>query len=192
MADMADGEPARRKGRAQRAGGVAALVVVGDVVCAPQPGCCRHRQQHPPARRELAPQHLQRADIVVDMLQHVEQHDEVIAAILQLHLIGQQPAAHRDAAAPAGERPGGFIGLDRVDPAEALQHGEVGAGAGAHLQYPRAGLQRHLLPDQRRDDLPPRGEPPMVGIDIRHAIVDGAFHQATTGWIAAPIVSRTM
>jgi len=191
VAHVPHAEPARIEGGAERAGGVAALVMMGDVVGAPHPGGRRHGQHHPSAGRELAAQHAERAMIVPDMLQHVEQQDQVVMPVLQMHPVRQHPALDMDARPPAGERAGLGVGLDRVDMAHPLKHRQVRAGARAHLQYLRVRVQRHLIADQRGDDPPPRRKPPMFGIYFRHAVIDGPIHQPAIGWSEVPIVSRT-
>jgi len=114
--------------------------------------------------------------IVRYMLQHIEQHDQIVIAILQRH-VGQVAALERQAAALLREGAGMIVGFDRIHRAESLQHGQVRARAGPHLkdaQRPRFGAERF---DQRGKDLAAADEPPMVAIDLSHAVINGAIHQ---------------
>ena len=161
------------------------MVMVRDVVRAPQPGQRGDGHQQSPARRELGAQHLERRPILGNMLEHVEQHDQIIGAVLDRRAVGRkEAAAHVEPAAPRGQRARRPVGLDRIDAAEALEQGDVGARAAADLENPRIGLERNLRGDQRGDDPAARDEPPMLAVDLGHAIVGRAVHQ--------PIRSRMM
>jgi len=173
--------------------GVAALMVVGDVMRAPHPRRARHGDEDPPARRELGPQIGERLDVLRNMFEHVEQHDQVIGAIVERHM-GQIAALDRQPAALFGEGARIVIGLDRIDRAEALQQSEIGAGAGAHFEDAERTRLRTVALDQRGNDLAARDEPPMVLVDLGHPVIGGAVHQARSlaSGSGQPIRSRTM
>ena len=78
-----------------------------------------------------------------------------------------------------------MVQLARFDGAEARQHGEVVAGAGAELEDARI-LGRPDDPlDDAVEDPPPGGEPPVTAVELGHLLIDLALHQTS------PMRSRT-
>ena len=57
------------------------------------------------------------------------------------------------------------------------QHGQIVPGAAADLQDARLGGQLAIAGQIVRQDVAARAIPPMGGVELRHAIVDDAFHQ---------------
>ncbi len=174
---MAQAEPGGFEHAPQRAHGVAAVMVMRGVVRAPQPRHCGHGDEHPPARRELGAQHRERGAVLGDMLEHIEQHDQIVGAVRDRRAVGgEEAAAHVHPAAPRRHLARRPVGLDRVHLAETLEQGDVRSGAAADLEDPRIGLERHLRLDQRGDDRAACGEPPVRAVDLGHAVVDRAVH----------------
>jgi len=161
-----------------------------DVMPAPQGWHCRHGQHQPPAGRELGLERGERSLVVWNMLEHVEQHDQVVISVLQRH-VGQIAALDRHARAAGSESARMIVRLDRIDRPELLQHGDVGSCAAADLQDPQRLLFGPPTLDQRGEDLAAADEPPMVSVDLGHPVIDVAFHQASSS-PASPIFSRTM
>jgi len=161
-----------------------------DVVPTPQGWHRRHRQQEPAAGCELGPQSRERAFIVGNMFEHVEQHDQVVLTVFQRH-VGQITALHRNAGPLRGEGAGMIVGFDRIDRAELLEHGDVGACAAADFENPEGPCPGPPAFEQSGQDLAAADEPPMIAVDLRHPVINMAFHQAWSSPVS-PIVSRTM
>jgi len=164
-------------------------MMVDDIVRAPQPRHGRHRDQYASARRQLAGERAQRGHVFRNMFQHIEQNDQVIMAVFQRHAVRQIAALDREAAALFGERARAIVGLDRIDIAISLQQRQVGPGAAADLEDLERPCLRTIALDQPRYDLAAGGEPPVIGVDFRHAIISRAIHQACS---SMPIQSRTI
>jgi len=165
-------------------------MMVRDVVPAPQGRHCRHRQHQPTARRELGPERDQRTLVVGDMLEHVEEHDQIVMSVLQRD-VGKISTPHLDAGAPRGEGARMVVGFDRVDRTELLEHRDVGARAAADFEDPEQPLFGPPALEQGGQNPAAADEPPMIAVDLRHPVIDMAFHQASSS-PASPIVSRTM
>jgi len=164
--------------------------MMGDVVPAPQGWHGRHREHQPAAGRELGPQRGERTLVVGNMFEHVEQHDQIISAVFERH-VGQIAALDRHAGPLRREGARMVIGLDRIDRAELLEHGDVGARAAADFQDPERPFPGPPALEQRGQDPAAADEPPMIAVDLRHPVIDMAFHQAWSSPVS-PIVSRTM
>jgi len=161
-----------------------------DVMPAPERRHRRDSEQQASTGRELRPEGCQRLPVVRNMLQHVEQHDQVIMAVVERH-VGQIAAFDREAGPLRGKGTGMIVRLDRVDRAELLQHGDVGAGAAPDLQDTQRSRTRAPAFYQRRQNLATSDKPPMIPVDLGHAVIDVAFHQSSSS-PASPIRSRTM
>jgi len=107
-----------------------------DVVPAPQGWHGGYGQHQPPAGRELGLERGQCGMVVGDVLEHVEQHDQVVISVLQRH-VGQIAALDRHAGTAGGKGARMIVRLDRIDRPELLQHGDVGSCAAADLQDPQ-------------------------------------------------------
>jgi len=164
--------------------------MVRDIMSAPQARHRRNREHQPPARRKLRPERHQRALVVRYVLEHIEQHDQVVIAVFQRH-VGQVPTLDRDAGALARKGARMIVRLDRVDRAELLQHCDVRSGAAADLQDAQRPLLGAPAFDQGGQNPAAPDEPPMVAVDLCHPVIDMAFHQASSS-PASPIFSRTM
>jgi len=164
--------------------------MVGDIVSAPQGWHGRHREHQPAAGCELRPQGHECALIVGDMFEHVEQHDQIIMAVFERH-VRQIAALHRHTGPPCGERPRMIVGFDRIDRAELLEHRNIGAGAAADFQDSERPCPGSPALEQRGQDLAAADEPPVIAVDLRHPVIDMAFHQSWSSPVS-PIVSRTM
>jgi len=193
MGGEARAQPGLAEHALQAGAGVAALVMMRDVVRAPHPRRPRHRQEDPSARRELGLQAGECGDVAGDVLKHVEQHDQVISAVVERH-VGQIAALELEPAAPFGKGARAVVGFDRVDRPVALEQREVRAGASADLEDAQRPLLGPVAVDQPRDNPSPGDEPPMVLVDLGHAVIGGAVHQASPPWCGSgqPTRSRTM
>jgi len=165
-------------------------MMMGDVVAAPERRHGGDRDHQPAARRELRSQRDERTFVVRNMFQHVEQHDQVVTAVIQCH-VGQVTALHRHAGTLRREGARMVVRLDGIDRPELLKHGDVRAGTAADFEYPERSLTGTPTFEQSREDLAPADEPPVIAVDLRHPVIDMAFHQASSSPVS-PIVSRTM
>jgi len=165
-------------------------MMVRDVMPTPQARHRRHCEHQPPARREFGPERLESALVIRNMLQHVEQHDQIVMPVLQRH-VGQIAALDRHAGPLGGESARIIIGFDRVDRAELLEHGKIAAGAAADFQDAERALCGAPAFEQAGQDPAAADEPPMIAVDLRHPLIDMAFHQASSSPVS-PIFSRTM
>ena len=114
------------------------------------------------------------------MLEHVEQGDEVVGAILECAEVGQSGFDHRATEALGRERPPARIELGRLNSAEAAEHGQIVPGARAKLEDARVGRRPDDPRNHLAQDLAPRGEPPMAGIELSHPIEHLALHHSPT------------
>ena len=74
----------------------------------------------------------------------------------------------------------GAVYLDRIDRAEPAEHGQIVPRPAAYLQD--AGLfgKGDLARDQVAEYLAPRAIPPMAAVQLRHAVINAAFHQLSS------------
>lgn len=110
------------------------------------------------------------------MLEHVEQRNEVITVALEHREVGQPGALHLARQALARDGPGAAVKLARLEASKLLQHRKIVSRAAPDLED--LGLLRrpHDALDQALQDAPARQEPPMVLIQLGHAVENGAFH----------------
>ncbi len=176
VGEQFDLQPGLRDGGAEALLGVAALVMVDLVMRAPHPGMGRHGEEDAAVWPEPFGHAYERGPVLLDMLEHIEDGDEVVGLLRHALQLRQSGVAHRMAEALAGNDPSEAVNLGRVDPTETLQHREVVPGAAAHFEDSRLGGERHRALDQPREDVAPRAIPPMGGVQLRHAIIDDALH----------------
>jgi len=137
----------------------------------------RHRDQNPSAGLQLGRHADQSGAILLDVLEHVEDGDQIVGAVRDSGEAGQRRIHHGMAEPRTRDVPGGGVHLDRVDPAELTEHGEIVPCAAADLENPRVGGQLDAARDEVAQYLSARPVPPMQLIDLRHPVVDDAFHQ---------------
>jgi len=110
---------------------------------------------------------------------------------VQKRHVGQVAALHSHAGSLCREGARMVVGFDRIDRAELLEHGDVGARAAADFENPQRSLPGTPAFQQGGQDLAAADEPPMIAVDLRHPVIDMAFHQTWSSPVS-PIVSRTM
>src|ERR1700678_3816403 len=108
-------------------------MMMSNVVIAPQPCHCGHRQQQPSAGSQPRAQGSQRPSLIVEMFEHIGHHDEVEALTVEWDSIRQRSICDVSEAARLCETDRGFVGVDREDLAAAREHWEISAGAAARL-----------------------------------------------------------
>ncbi len=108
---------------------------------------------------------LQRAVLVLEVLQHVEQADHVVAVAQRIGDSAVVDADARIAHAAILERR--RVNLHAVHGAIVLQHPQVGAGAAADLKDLALAVLAQEPVQQAAQDLAPRHPPPMRGGPLR-------------------------
>ncbi len=177
ISQLAPAQPRRGQRVLQRGLRIAALVVVHHVVRAPHPLMRGHGDQDLAAGLEHPRDRLQRGDIVLDMLDHVEHRDQIVAGGRDAAELGQRRRSDRPAQPLAGYGARGIVDLDRVDPAEGGEHRQVVPGAAADLEDARVAGQAAPAREIVGEDVAARAIPPMGGIMRRHPVIDDAVHQ---------------
>jgi len=177
MGQVARLQPRLAEHRAESRRRVAPLMMVGDIMRAPHPGSARHGDQDAAARGQLVLQAGERLDIAGDVLEHIEQHDQIIGPVVERHM-GQIATLDRQPAALLREGASAVVGLDRIDRTVAPEQLEIRSGPRPDLEDAHRPRPGPVAVDQGGDDPAPGDEPPMVLVDLRHAVIGGAIHQS--------------
>ena len=177
IAELAGFQPRLLDRRHQRPLGIAAVMMVHHVMRRPHPLMRRDGDQDLAARLQAGLHRRQRGDIVLDMLDHIEHRDQVVRPPLDPRQFGERRGLDRLAEPLRRDLACGGIDLDRVDRAEARQHGQIVPGAAADLQDAGAGGQLAIAGQIVRQDVAARAIPPMGGIMRGHAVVNDTVHE---------------
>ncbi len=135
-------------------------MVVRVVVLAPQPSVGRDGDQQACAGRADAPKLAQRADVVLDVLDHVAGEQQVEARVLERQRFEWRARDVEEAALAAGvDRLLREVDADRVAERSVLH--EVAPGATARVEDRRIGRQAGVA-QQRPHDPPAAAKPPVA------------------------------
>src|SRR6476646_9023451 len=118
-----------------------------------------------------------RGEVIRHMFENIEQGDQVVSIAIEHRQVGQLRFLDLAGQALVRDRASTTIQLTRVEPAELLQHGKVVPRTTADLQDPRFLRRLDDAFDQALQDSAPRQEPPMMLVELDHAIENGAFHK---------------
>src|SRR5579862_9915360 len=153
------------------------MVVVDDVVLAPQPLVGGHAHEQGATRADDAPQLAQRVDVVLDVLDHVEAHGQVEALVRERHVGDRRldDLAHAARACPLDARLGD---LDAGHGAEAREVDHVATGAAAGVQHLGRRRQREPV-DDPADDAAAPAVPPVALLDLEDLLFEIPVHTRT-------------
>ena len=158
-------------------------MVVGDIVSAPHPVVRGDRYEKPPAGGQPLAKDVERADILPDVLEDVEQDDRVEPLVGVGDGVGKPPIDDVHDAACACTLSCGRVELEGPDRPVPRKERKGAAAAGPGVEKVGAGWQAHRV-ESAGDERAAPLEPPVAVLDVGDPVHEVAVHGRRRAWRA--------